>query len=563
LCPFSECPGQAIVTGAVAPARPLRWLPVDSRLTGRKNGAFPDKKVFKAMGAVAQEADRPSCREPLTARTDAAHYAKVQMTAFRPEDEVREILAAIVESSDDAIIGKDLDGMILTWNRGAERLYGYTAQEIIGRSISVLIPEGQSDDLAGVLGRVRAGYRVDHYETVRRAKDGRLVDVSLTVSPIKGETGQVVGASAIARDISARNRAEVALRGSEARWRSTIESAVDGIVIIDARGLIEAFNPAAERLFGYAERDVVGRNVNMLMPAPYHEEHDAYVARYLATGAPKIIGIGREVTGLRRDGTTFPLHLSVGEMSIGRERKFTGILYDLSVRVRMEEQLREQTELARLGEMAAVIAHEVKNPLAGVRGAIQVIGTRLPADGKDGVIVKEIVARIDALNDLMEDMLLFARPPQPKPAPVEIAALVHATADLLNSDPAHRDVHVQVDGSAEGIVADADLLTIVFENLLVNGAQAMRGRGTIRVAITVTGTTCQVAFTDTGPGIPAEARDKIFTPFFTTKARGSGLGLPIARRLIEAHRGTISITCQPPGGTTVTVQLPAEGTATP
>ena len=137
---------------------------------------------------------------------------------------------------------------------------------------------------------------------------------------------------------------EEQLRASEARWRAIIESAVDGIVVIDAHGRIEAFNPAAERLFGYAERDVLGRNVNILMPSPYHEEHDTYLARYLATGVQKIIGIGREVTGLRKDGTTFPLHLSVGEMTVNGERKFTGILHDLSARVRIEEQLREQID---------------------------------------------------------------------------------------------------------------------------------------------------------------------------------------------------------------------------
>ena len=167
------------------------------------------------------------------------------------------------------------------------------------------------------------------------------------------------------------------LEREAARWRSVVKSAVDGIVVIDAAGSIEAFNPAAERLFGYSEQEVVGRNVNMLMPSPYHEEHDGYLARYLATGEQKIIGIGREVVGLRRDGATFPVHLSVGEMSVNGERKFTGILHDLSGRIQMEERLREQATLARLGEMAAVIAHEVKNPLAGIRGAFRSIGGRL------------------------------------------------------------------------------------------------------------------------------------------------------------------------------------------
>ncbi len=179
------------------------------------------------------------------------------------------------------------------------------------------------------------------------------------------------------RDLPAdRVSLEERLRASEARWRAVVESAVDGIIVIDARGCIEAFNPAAERLFGYTEQEVTAQNVNMLMPSPYHEEHDGYLARYLATGMQKVIGIGREVTGRRKDGTTFPLHLSVGETSLAGERKFTGILHDLSARVAMEEQLREQAALARLGEMAAVLAHEVKNPLAAVRGAIEGIGSR-------------------------------------------------------------------------------------------------------------------------------------------------------------------------------------------
>jgi two-component system, LuxR family, sensor kinase FixL len=335
-----------------------------------------------------------------------------------------------------------------------------------------------------------------------------------------------------------------------------VASAVDGIIVIDSHGRIESINPAAERLFGYREADVIGRNVNLLMPSPYHEEHDGYLARYLQTGKAKIIGSGREVTGRRADGTTFPLHLSVGEMSLAGERKFTGILHDLSARVRMEEQLREREALARLGEMAAVIAHEVKNPLAGVRGAIQVIGSRLPEDSRDGAVVKEIVARIDSLNELMQDMLLFARPPQPKPALVDVAPLLSNTAALLIEDPALKEMRVEVQGTAPPILADAGLLRIVFLNLLVNATHAMRGVGTLSVSIAAVGGLCTVTFADRGPGIPSEVREKIFTPFFTTKSRGTGLGLPTAKRLIEAHQGTIRIDCPSSGGTVVTVQLP-------
>jgi two-component system, LuxR family, sensor kinase FixL len=355
-------------------------------------------------------------------------------------------------------------------------------------------------------------------------------------------------------EVGARN---ADLRDSTARLQSIIDSAVDGIIVIDAHGLIERFNPAAERLFGYAEGEVLGRNVSMLMPSPYREEHDNYLARHLATGVQKIIGTGREVTGLRRDGSTFPLHLSVGKMIVGGEPKFTGILHDLSARVRIEEQLRERTSLARLGEMAAVIAHEVKNPLAGVRGAIQVIGTRLPKDSGDARMIGEIVSRIDALDELMKDLLLFARPPHPKLVPVDLAKLVATTVELLRGDPALASIRVSIEGSPGPVKADAELLKIVFVNLLVNAAHAMQGRGTIRVSLSSIADRCQIALADEGPGIPPDVLEKIFVPFFTTKTRGSGLGLPTARRLVEAHRGQISIVCPPAGGTVVTVQLPA------
>ena len=344
---------------------------------------------------------------------------------------------------------------------------------------------------------------------------------------------------------------------AEARWRAIIDSAVDGIIVINARGAIESFNPAAERLFGYVEREVVGRNVNTLMPAPYHEEHDGYLSRYLETGEQKIIGIGREVTGLKRDGTTFPVHLSVGEMIVDGQRHFTGILHDLSARVAIEERLREQTSLARLGEMAAVIAHEVKNPLAAVRGAIQVIGGRLPSDSKDGPILTEVIARLDALNELLHDLLLFARPPHPKLSTVEIAPLLGIVGALLSSDPACSAVRIEIGGDTPSFLGDAELLKIVFQNLFINAAQAMQGQGTIRVRIDSTESWHTISITDTGPGIPPAVRQRLFQPFQTTKARGTGLGLSTAKRLIEAHAGTIAVDCPAAGGTVVTVRLPA------
>jgi signal transduction histidine kinase len=222
----------------------------------------------------------------------------------------------------------------------------------------------------------------------------------------------------------------------------------------------------------------------------------------------------------------------------------------------MEEQLRERAALAKLGEMAAVIAHEVKNPLAGIRGAIQVLSSQLSDGGKKAHVLQEIVSRIDALDQMMKDLLLFARPPKPRCAPTDLVPLVTTTASLLSEDPTLKEVNVEVEGSAPRLSADPEMLRIVFQNLLINGAHAMHGKGRIRVAIGTVDAACQIAFIDSGPGIPAEIREKIFTPFFTTKRGGSGLGLPTAKRLIEAHDGQITIDCPPAGGTAVVIRLP-------
>ena len=465
---------------------------------------------------------------------------------------------SIVQSAADAIIVIDAHGRIEAFNPGAERLFGYRKADVVGRNVSLLMPSPIREEHDGYLERYlqtgEAKIIGIGREVTGVRSDGSTVPLHLSVGEmvVDGER-KFTG---ILHDLSIRKALEERLRASEKRWRSIVESAVDGIIVISARGIVEAYNPAAERLFGYAESEVVGQNVSMLMPSPHRDEHDDYLARYLQHGNAKIIGIGREIAGRRKDGTLFPLHLSVGEMVVAGERKFTGILHDLSARVRMEEQLREQAALVRLGEMAAVIAHEVKNPLAGIRGAMQVLSSRMPENAPERAVTKEIVGRIDTLNDLMKDLLLFARPPQVRPLPIDVKPLVLMTAELLSTDPGIRDVQVTVDGSAPPIEGDPELLKIVFLNLLVNGAHAMHGRGAIEVRVAASGRMCDIAFQDNGPGIPQDIREKIFTPFFTTKAKGTGLGLPTVKRLIEAHRGRITIECPPQGGTTVTVQLP-------
>jgi two-component system sensor kinase FixL len=469
-----------------------------------------------------------------------------------------ERLDTVLNTTLDGVVVIDVNGRIESFNRGAQNLFGYSEEEVLGRNVNILMPSPDHEQHDAYLERyLRTGEArilgIGRRVTGRR-RDGSVFPAHLSVGEMRIDGERKF--TGLLHDLTRRADLEGALGASEARWRAIIDSAVDGIVVIDAHGRIEAFNHAAERLFGYTIDEVLGRNVDMLMPSPYREEHDIYLSRYLATGRAKVIGHGREVQGGRKDGTTFPLHLSVGEMTLQGERKFTGILHDLTTRVQMEGRLREQEALAKLGEMAAVIAHEVKNPLAGIRGAIQIIGDRMVHDDETGLVFHEILNRIDALDQMMKDLLLFARPPAPRRAPTDLVPLLRTTASLLTKDPALRDVSVEIEGAAPPVSADAEMLKVVFQNLLINSAHAMEGKGRIRVAIESAEAICQIAVEDGGPGIPPEVREKIFTPFFSTKARGSGLGLPTAKRLIEAHSGQIAIDCPPAGGTTVLIRLP-------
>ena len=369
-----------------------------------------------------------------------------------------------------------------------------------------------------------------------------------------------MSASPIRRDATATDRTDLEVRTGDAHWRAIVESAVDGIITINRRGRIQSFNPAAERLFGYRASEVIGENVAILMPAPYAAEHDGYIRRYLETKQPAIIGIGREVIGRRKDGSTFPMHLAVGEASIDGELTFTGIVRDLSERAALELRLREESSLARIGEFAAVLAHEVKNPLAAVSGAIQMIAERLPPDSEEREVSREVLQRLDALNALMGDLLLYARPPHPDIRPLDLGNLLASLITFLKSDPGWHDLQVVLEGDAGRVFADPELLKIALQNLLLNAVQAMGGRGVLKVAITRADALTHIDIVDSGGGIPDDDRERIFTPFFTTKARGTGLGLATVKRIAESHGGHIRIVSSSTAGTAMRLSLPAPAT---
>jgi len=264
------------------------------------------------------------------------------------EAELRGLLAAIVESSDDAIISKTLEGVVTSWNRGAQRIFGYSAEEVVGQHISLLMPPERFEDMRRILERVRRGERVDHYETKRRTKDGRIIDVSLTVSPVRDADGNIIGASKVARDITEQKRA--AVERKEAEFRNVLESAPDAIVITSDQGRIVRLNRQAEAIFGYTREELLGEPVEILMPERFRERHPKHRAAYSPKSRPRPMGTGLELYGRRKDGGEFPVDITLSPMEITDGFLIISVIRDITDRRRTEEQL---VKLSRAVEQSA------------------------------------------------------------------------------------------------------------------------------------------------------------------------------------------------------------------
>jgi PAS domain S-box-containing protein len=323
----------------------------------------------------------------------------------------------------------------------------------------------------------------------------------------------------------------------------------------NTRGIITFVNEKFCQVSKYSRDELIGQDHRILNSGLHPKE---FIRDLWVTIANGRIWRG-EIRNRARDGSHYWVDTTIVPFldKSGKPYQYTAIRYEITDRKRTEQKLLEQEALARLGQMAAVVAHEIKNPIAGIRGALQVIGSRMPADSRDKPVVGEIIARLDSLNGIVQDLLVFARPRPVQAQPVALRSLFSSTIDMLRRDPAHAAMTVDLSGDDAVIDGDPEQLQMVFQNVLINAAQAMGGAGHIRVDIVREHECWKVAIADEGPGMPAEVREQVFEPFFTTKHRGTGLGLPIARRIVQAHAGRIEVETPSDGGTVVAVWLPA------
>lgn len=350
-----------------------------------------------------------------------------------------------------------------------------------------------------------------------------------------------------------------AARHSE-QWRAIVDTATQGIVTIGDNGIIQTVNGAALRLFGYSSDQLVGRNVNCLMPEPYAGEHDDYLLRYLRTGERRIIGIGREVVAQRRDGSRFPIDLSVGEGTIDGRRFFTAVIRDLTERLELQTKLAQAERLAAVGELAAGVAHEVNNPINTMINCAQLI-----QDGDDPIRNSAVVIEEgQRIAEIVRDLLQFARDDRDKAQPTAIGEVIERTLRLIGENWKRHGVRLSVDLAADLPLVHArpQQMQQVLLNLLINAKEALVHAGSqdrrveLRGAVAGGGVRLEVA--DNGPGIAPEVAGRIFEPFVTTKrARGgTGLGLSISKSIVEGYGGTLTVASSPGQGAVFTVWLP-------
>ena len=364
------------------------------------------------------------------------------------------------------------------------------------------------------------------------------------------------------RELAATDHARTALADSEARLRAIFDTVVDGIITIDDRGIVHSLNPAAVRFFGYQPEEVIGRTVAMLMPQPYRGEHDGYLAAYFRSGQPKVIGIGREVSGLRKDGTVFPMDLAVGEVRLGEGRLFTGIVRDITERKRVE---RLKTEFI------ATVSHELRTPLTSIKGTLKLIlrGVGGTVSAKTASLVDIAYRNTERLGMLVDDILDIEKMESERMefhfAGIDIGALLDHAVEANRDYARQLAVGFAVEPLSEPLQVngDFDRLMQVLANLLSNAAKFSPAGGTVEVSARRQGDGVRVTVSDRGSGVPEEFRGRIFGRFAQADATdsrrkgGTGLGLAIVRMILDRHDGAIGFEDRPGGGSCFHVDLPA------
>jgi PAS domain S-box-containing protein len=454
------------------------------------------------------------------------------------EFELPTLLAAIVESANDSIVSATLDGVITSWNAAAERMYGYTAAEIIGRGTSLLIPPETASELIPLFQRVRRGEAIEQVEIRLRRKDGSLIEVSLTDSPIRDVSGAVVGISAITRDLTERNRAN-------ARFRGLLEAAPDAMVCADSGGQIVLVNAQAERLFGYPRDELAGQQVEILVPDASKAAHSGLRAGYTADPVPRLIGADLDLSGRRRDGTTFPAEIALSTLDTDQGTLISAAIRDVTQQRQARDDLRRSNQDLR--SFSYSLAHDLRTPLRSLSGfstaLIEEYADTLGEDGRG--YAQRIEAASEHMGRILDDLLHISRISEAKISlrQVDLGGEAATIAAELQRQAPGRRVCFTIQQPARAL-ADVVLIREVLRSLLGNAWKFTSGRDNASIEFGMTPATdaricCYVR--DNGAGFDPAYIHKLFQPFqrlhTTHDFPGTGIGLAIVRQIVDRHNG--------------------------
>ena len=478
-------------------------------------------------------------------------------------------MAAVVDCSDDAIITQDLDGIITSWNKTAERLFGYTAKEVVGKPVALLVPPDRSDEEPAILARIRRGERIEHYETVRQRKEGTLLNISITVSPVKDDRAKIIGASQVARDISAQKDSQEALRFMAA----IVQSSDDAIITKNLDGIITSWNGSAERLFGYTVAEAIGKPVAMLVPPDRESEEPGILAR-LRRGE-RIDHF--ETLRRHKDGTLLDISLTVSPVKdehgtvIGASK----VARDITHRKRMEHELNQarqslsaanadlekrvsertaslQRAISQMEEFSYSVSHDLRSPIRAMKGYAATLledyahDRMLDDDGRERL--GRIVRSGDRMERLINDVLTYSRLARLETfmQPVAVDRLV---ADIIqqydNLQPPNAQVFIR--HPLQPVLAHEPSLTQVISNLLANGVKFVAPG--IQPRVHVWTEACdghvRLSIQDNGIGIKPEYQNRLFGMFErihqNKEYEGTGIGLAIVRKAVEKMGGTVGV----------------------
>lgn len=492
-----------------------------------------------------------------TLQSGATERDRVMVVARDTTAQARSVaLAALVQSADDAIVGKTVDGVITSWNSGAERLYGFSLQEVLGRPFDMVIPESARMAELMMLRRVAIGERVEPYEAERLHKDGSPVTVSVAISPIMDAAGSIVGVATMSRDLSARKLAETKLR-----WM--LEVAPDAILGVDASGSVELVNAQCERLFGYRRDELLGQPVEMLIPDGL---------RPVDAGQ---IGAGQELVTLHKNGTEIPVEISLSALETPGGRLTMAALRDITARKLIERQLREQNVALERASQAkdnflAGMSHELRTPLNAIIGFTGTMLMKLPgplnAEQEHQLRLVQTSGKhlLSIINDLLDLAKIESGRVQIALEPVNCLRVVEEIVQSLQPLAQGKGLELRIetfDGPVTA-VADRRALGQILINL-VNNAIKFTDTGEVCLALmpAENGPGLRIAVRDTGSGIPPADLDRIFRVFERSSAsakatdEGTGLGLYISRKLADLLHGSITVSTVVGQGSTFTVSL--------